>query len=79
VLLVSVVAAAGVATGCKTLDGGRVSLAMKVQRPRVTRYAWVEVVAVAVPKGRTSVVVGTPASALKVGKTGAGGMAAVKF
>jgi hypothetical protein len=52
---------------------------MKVQRPRVTVYAWVEVVAAAVPKGRTSVVVGTSASSPKVGKIGVGGMAVVKL
>jgi hypothetical protein len=79
VLLVSVVAAAGVATGCKTLDGGRVGSATKVQRPRLTRYAWVEVVAAAVTKGRTSAMVGTPTSAPKVGKTGAGDKAVVKL
>jgi hypothetical protein len=39
----------------------------------------VEVVAAAVPKGRTSVVVGMPSSALKVGKTGAGDMVVVKI
>jgi hypothetical protein len=52
---------------------------MKVQRPRVTVYAWVEVVAAAVLKGRTSVVVGTPTSSPKVGKIGVGGMAVVKL
>jgi hypothetical protein len=79
VLLASVVSVAGVVAGCKTLDGGQVGSATKVQRPRVTAYAWVEVVAAAVPKGRTSVVVGMPASALKVGKTGAGDMVVVKI
>jgi hypothetical protein len=36
-------------------------------------------VATAVPKRRTSVVVGTPTSAPKVGKTGAGDMVVVKL
>jgi hypothetical protein len=45
----------------------------------VNMYAWVEVWAAAVPRGRTSVVIGTPASAPKVGKIGAGGMAVVKL
>jgi hypothetical protein len=79
VLLALVVAVADVVAGCKAFDGGRVGSATKAQRPKVTAYAWVEVVAVVVPKGQTFVVVGTPASALKAGKTGAGGTAAVKL
>jgi hypothetical protein len=51
VLLASVVAVAGVVVGCMPLEGERVGSATKVQRPRVTVYAWVEVVAAAVPKG----------------------------
>jgi hypothetical protein len=39
----------------------------------------VEVVAAAVPKGRTSVVVGNPASVPKVGKTGVYDMMVVKL
>jgi hypothetical protein len=61
------------------LEGERVGSATKVQRLRVTAYAWVEVVAAAVLKGRTSVVVGTPASVPKVGKIGLGGMAMLKL
>jgi hypothetical protein len=79
VLLVLVVAVAGVMGGCKAFDGGRVGSATKAQRPKVTTYAWVQVVAATVPKGRTFVVAGTPASAPKVGKTGAGDTAAVKL
>jgi hypothetical protein len=61
------------------LEGERVGSATKVQRPKVVVYAWVEVGAAGVPRGRTSVVIGTPASAPKVGKIGAGGMAVVKL
>jgi hypothetical protein len=68
-----------VVAGCKAFDGGRVGSATKAQRPKVTAYAWVEVVAAMVPKGRTFVVVGTPASAPKVGKIGAGDTTAVKL
>jgi hypothetical protein len=42
-------------------------------------YAWVRVVATAAPKGRTFVASGTPATALKVGKAGAGDTAAVEL
>jgi hypothetical protein len=45
----------------------------------VTAYAWVEVVAAMVTKGQTFVVIGTPASTLKVGKIGAGVTTAVKL
>jgi hypothetical protein len=51
----------------------------KVQRSKVTAYAWVKVVAAVVPRKRTFLVVGTPASALKVGKTGAGDTASVRL
>jgi hypothetical protein len=72
-------AVAGAVAGCMPLQGEQVGSAMKVQRPRVTAYAWVEVVAAAVQKRRTSVVVGTPVSAPKVRKIVAGGMAVVKL
>jgi hypothetical protein len=42
-------------------------------------YAWVEVVAAVAPKGRTFVAAGTPVSAPKVGKAGAGDTAAVEL
>jgi hypothetical protein len=70
---------AGVVASCKAFDGGRVGLTTKAQRPKMTTYAWVEVVAAVVPKGRTFVVVGMPASAPKAGNTSAGDTAAVKL
>jgi hypothetical protein len=77
VLLPSVVVVAGAVAGCM-LHGERVGLAMKVQRPKVVVYGWVEVGAAEVPKGRTSMVVGMPALVPKVGKIGVGGMAVVR-
>jgi hypothetical protein len=79
VLLALVVAVVDVVAGCKAFDGGRVGSATKAQRPKVTAYAWVEVVAAMVTKGQTFVVIGTPASTLKVGKIGAGDTTAVKL
>jgi hypothetical protein len=51
VLLALVVAVADVVAGYKAFDGGRVGSATKAQRPKVTVYAWVEVVAAVVSKG----------------------------
>jgi hypothetical protein len=79
VLLALVVAVASVMAGCKAFDGGRVGSATKAQRPKVTAYAWVEVVAAVVLNGRTFVVAGMPASAPKVGKTGEGDTTSVKL
>jgi hypothetical protein len=42
-------------------------------------YAWVEVVATVATKGRTFVEAGTPATAPKVGKAGAGDTTAVEL
>jgi hypothetical protein len=56
-----------------------VGSATKAQIPKVTAYAWVEVVAVVTPKGRTFVAAGTLASALKVGKAGGGDTVAVEL
>jgi hypothetical protein len=79
VFLDLVVAVAGVVAVCRAFGGGRVGSTTKVQRSKVTAYAWVKVVAAVVPRKRTFLVVGTPASALKVGKTGAGDTASVRL
>jgi hypothetical protein len=66
-----------VVADCKALDGGRAGSATKAQIPKVTRCGRVEVVAAVVPKGRTLVAAGTPASVPKVGKAGGGDTVAI--
>jgi hypothetical protein len=68
-----------VVADCRAFDGGWDGSATKAQIPKVTAYAWVEVVAAVAPKGRTFVAAGTPASAPKVGKAGAGDTTAVEL
>jgi hypothetical protein len=53
--------------------------ATKAQIPKMAAYAWVEVVVAVAPKGRTFVAAGTPASAPKVGKAGAGDTVTVEL
>jgi hypothetical protein len=81
-----VVVVSGVVAGCKAFGGVWVGSATKAQIPKMTAYAWVEVVATVAPKGRTLVTTGrtlvaagTSATAPEVGKTGAGDMAAVEL
>jgi hypothetical protein len=69
----------GVVAGCKAFGGVWVGSATKAQISKMAAYAWVEVVAAVAPKGRTFMAAGTPASAPKVGKGGAGDMAAVEL
>jgi hypothetical protein len=46
------VAVAGAVAGYMLLEGERMGLAMKVQRPKVVAYAWVGVGAAALLRGR---------------------------
>jgi hypothetical protein len=67
-----------VVVGHKMFDGGWVGLATKAQILKVVARAWVGVVVTAAPRECILALVGTPARAPKVGKTG-GGMVAVEL
>jgi hypothetical protein len=66
-----------VVAGCKAFDGGWVGSATKSQIPKVDVCAWVGAVAAVAPKECILALAGTPAWALKAGKTG-GDMVAVE-
>jgi hypothetical protein len=68
-----------VVTGCKAFGGVWMGSATKAQIPKMAAYAWVEVVVAVAPKGRTFMAAGTPASAPKVGKAGAGDTVTVEL
>jgi hypothetical protein len=54
--LALVVAVSGVVDDCKVFDGGWVGSTTTTQIPKVTAYAWVEIVVAVAPKGRMFVV-----------------------
>jgi hypothetical protein len=74
-----VVAVSDVVAGCKGFGGVWVGSSTKAQIPKMAAYAWVEVVATVATKGRTFVEAGTPATAPKVGKAGAGDTTAAEL
>jgi hypothetical protein len=74
-----VVAVSGVVDDCKVFDGGWVGSTTTTQIPKVTAYAWVEVVVAVAPKGCMFVAARTPASTPKVEKAGEDDTAVVEL